>query len=145
VLAPFDPDPHRAFIIASTQTGDQVPEVAQRVRSHIAAALPEAEGRVKLMWTTGPEPRFLEIRIYGPDAWPLYAKGVEFTDRVRAIPGTIDIRNNWENTVIKAPVLIDQARAPAKAIRRFPSCCSPYRKNALKAVTFTTCASMPPE
>ena len=111
VLAPFDPDPHRAFIIASTQTGDQVPEVAQRVRSHIAAALPEAEGRVKLMWTTGPEPRFLEIRIYGPDAWPLYAKGVEFTDRVRAIPGTIDIRNNWENTVIKAPVLIDQARA----------------------------------
>jgi multidrug efflux pump subunit AcrB len=77
VLAPFDPDPHRAFIIASTQTGDQVPE----------------------------------IRIYGPDAWPLYAKGVEFTDRVRAIPGTIDIRNNWENTVIKAPVLIDQARA----------------------------------
>ncbi len=111
VLAPFDPDPHRAFIIASTQTGEQVPEVAQRVRTHIAAALPEAEGRVKLMWTTGPEPRFLEIRLYGPDAWPLYAKGVEFTNRVRAMPGTIDIRNNWENTVIKAPVLIDQARA----------------------------------
>jgi multidrug efflux pump subunit AcrB len=111
VLAPFDPDPHRAFIIVNTETGDQVPEVAQRVRSYIAASLPEVEGRVKLMWTTGPEPRWLEIRLYGPDAWPLYAKGAELTDRVRAMPGTVDIRNNWENTVIKAPVVIDQARA----------------------------------
>lgn len=111
VLAPFDPDPHRAFIIASTETGDQVVEVAERVRSYIAASLPEVEGRVKRMWTTGPEPGFLEIRLYGPDAWQLYAKGVEFTDRVRAMPGTTDIRNNWENTVIKAPVMIDQARA----------------------------------
>ncbi|TDJ18824.1 MAG: efflux RND transporter permease subunit [Gammaproteobacteria bacterium] len=111
VLAPFDPDPHRAFIIASTETGDQVVEVAERVRSYIAASLPEVEGRVKRMWTTGPEPGFLEIRLYGPDAWQLYAKGVELTDRVRAMPGTTDIRNNWENTVIKAPVMIDQARA----------------------------------
>ncbi|MFB3082170.1 MAG: efflux RND transporter permease subunit, partial [Gammaproteobacteria bacterium] len=53
----------------------------------------------------------LEIRHDGPDAWQLYAKGVEFTDRVRAMTGTTDIRNNWENTVIKAPVMIDQARA----------------------------------
>ena len=30
---------------------------------------------------------------------------------MRAMPGTTDIRNNWENTVIKAPVMIDQARA----------------------------------
>ena len=111
VLAPFDPDPHRAFIIANTETGDQVVEVAERVRSYIAASLPEVEGRVKRMWTTGPEPGFLEIRLYGPDAWQLYAKGVELTDRVRAMPGTTDIRNNWENTVIKAPVMIDQARA----------------------------------
>jgi multidrug efflux pump subunit AcrB len=111
VLAPFDPDPHRAFIIANTETGDQVVEVAERVRSYIAASLPEVEGRVKRMWTTGPEPGFLEIRLYGPDAWQLYAKGVEFTDRVRAMPGTTDIRNNWENTVIKASVMIDQARA----------------------------------
>ena len=36
---------------------------------------------------------------------------MQLTDRVRAIPGTTDIRNNWENTVLKAPVLIDQARA----------------------------------
>ena len=110
-LAPFDPDPHRAFIIANTETGDQVPEVAQRVRDHIATALPEVEGRVKKMWTTGDEPGFVEIRLFGPDTWPLYARSLELTNRIRALPGSIDVRNNWENTVIKAPVVIDQARA----------------------------------
>jgi multidrug efflux pump subunit AcrB len=111
VLAPFDPDPHRAFIIANTETGEQVPEAAERVRQYIAESLPEVEGRVKQMWTTGPEPGFVEIRLYGPDARYLYHKGQELTDRVRAMPGTIDIRNNWENAVAKVRVVIDQAQA----------------------------------
>jgi multidrug efflux pump subunit AcrB len=111
VLAPFDPDPHRAFIIATTESGEQVPEAADRARRFIAESLPEAEGRVKMMWTTGPEPGFVEIRLYGPDSSYLYQKGREFTERVRAMPGSIDIRNNWENTVIKARVEVDQTQA----------------------------------
>ncbi len=34
--------------------------------SFIAESLPEAEGRVKRMWTTGPEPGFLEVRLLRP-------------------------------------------------------------------------------
>jgi multidrug efflux pump subunit AcrB len=111
VLAPFDPDPNRAFIIVNTETGEQVPAAAERARRFIADSLPEAEGRVKMMWTTGPEPGFMEIRLYGPDPEYLYRKGREFTDRVRSIPGTMDIRNSWENTVIKAQVDVDQTQA----------------------------------
>ena len=111
VLAPFDPDPHRAFIIATTESGEQVPEAAERTRRFIAESLPEAEGRVKMMWTTGPEPGFVEVRLYGPDIDYLYAKGQEFTERVRATPGTVDVRNNAENTVIKAEIIVDQTQA----------------------------------
>jgi len=110
-LAPFDPDPHRAFIIATTETGEQVPAAAERVRRYIAESLPEAEGRVKMMWSTGPEPGFVEVRLYGPDAPYLYHKGRELTERVRATPGTMDIRNSWENTVIKVDVAVDQTQA----------------------------------
>lgn len=110
-LAPFDADPHRAFIIANTESGEQVPEVAERVRRYIAEMLPEVEGRVKRMWTTGSEPGLVEIRLLGPDAQYLYGKGQELTDSVRAMRGTIDVRSNWENKVLKAPVLIDQVRA----------------------------------
>jgi multidrug efflux pump subunit AcrB len=111
VLAPFDPDPHRAFIIVNTESDDQVIEVAERVRGYIAAELPEVEGRVKRMWTTGDEPGFLEIRLIGPDEEYLFEKGRQFTDRLRAMRGATDIRNNWENKVVRAPVVIDQARA----------------------------------
>ena len=111
VLAPFDPDPHRAFIIVSTQSGEQVPDVAERVRQHIATTLPEVDSRVKRMWTNGKDPGLVEIRLMGPDANTLYAKGEQLTNQVRALNGAIDIRNNWENTVLKAPVVIDQARA----------------------------------
>ena len=111
VLAPFDPDPNRAFIIVNARSTEEVPEIAERVRQYIATALPQAEGRVKRMWTTGTEPGLLEIRLYGPDAEVLYEKGKELTDRLRAMPGTIDVRNNWENKVIISQVLVDQARA----------------------------------
>ncbi len=111
VLAPFDPDPHRAFIIANTETGDQVVAAAERARRFIAESLPEAEGRVKRMWTTGPEPGFLEVRLYGPDAQYLYTKGRDLTEAIRATPGTTDIRNSWENTIVKAEVVVDQAQA----------------------------------
>jgi len=110
-LAPFDPDPHRAFIIATTETGEQVPAATERVRQFIAESLPEAEGRVKMMWSTGPEPGFVEIRLYGPDAAYLYQKGRELTERVRATPGTTDVRNSWENTVVKVEVGVDQTQA----------------------------------
>ncbi len=111
VLAPFDPDPHRAFIIATTESGEQVPTVAARARNFIAESLPEAEGRVKRMWTTGPEPGFLEVRLYGPEASYLYSKGRDLTEAIRATPGTTDIRNSWENTIVKAEVVVDQAQA----------------------------------
>ena len=111
VLAPFDPDPHRAFIIANTESGDQVPAVAARARQFIAESLPEAEGRVKRMWTTGPEPGFLEVRLYGPEASYLYGKGRDLTEAIRATPGTTDIRNSWENTIVKAEVVVDQTQA----------------------------------
>jgi multidrug efflux pump subunit AcrB len=111
VLAPFDPDPHRAFVIVNTQSSEQVPEVAERTRQYIAEALPEVDGRVKRMWTSGKDPGLVEIRLIGPDATTLYAKGDQLTNRVRAMRGAIDVRNNWENALIKAPVVIDQARA----------------------------------
>ena len=111
VLAPFDPDPHRAFIIVTAGTGDEVPEVAERVRRYLLDAMPEVNGRVKRMWTNGIDPGLVEIRLVGPDAEYLFARGRELTDRVRALVGVTDVRNNWENKVAKAAILVDQARA----------------------------------
>ena len=111
VLSPLDPDPHVAFIIVNTQTSDQVPEVLQRMRRYFLSDVPEAEGRVKQMWLGATEPGFVEIRLYGQDADDLFEKGQQLVSGLRAMPGTLDVRSDWENKEPKVRIVVDQARA----------------------------------
>jgi multidrug efflux pump subunit AcrB len=111
VLSPLDPDPHVAFVIVNTETSGTVPEVVQRVRQYFIDQVPEANGRVKQMWLGSEEPGFLEIRLYGVDPEYLMDKGQQLTAQLKAMPGTLDVRNDWENKVLKAKIVVDQARA----------------------------------
>jgi multidrug efflux pump subunit AcrB len=111
VLSPLDPDPHVAFVIVNTETSGTVPEVVQRVRQYFIDQVPEANGRVKQMWLGSEEPGFLEIRLYGLDPEYLMDKGQQLTAQLKAMPGTLDVRNDWENKVLKAKIVVDQARA----------------------------------
>ncbi|MGD2151395.1 MAG: efflux RND transporter permease subunit, partial [Desulfobacterales bacterium] len=66
-LAPTDPDPHSAFVIVNTQTGDQVEELIKRTRQHLLDHFPNVFGRVKAMFLGASEPGILEIRLSGPN------------------------------------------------------------------------------
>ena len=39
------------------------------------------------------------------------ARARDLTEAIRATPGTTDIRNSWENTIVKAEVVVDQTQA----------------------------------
>jgi multidrug efflux pump subunit AcrB len=111
VLSPLDPDPHVAFVVVNTASPDPVPELVQRVRQYFIDHIPEANGRVKQMWLGSEEPGFLEIRLYGLDPAYIYEKGNQLAANLKDMPGTLDVRNNWENKVLKAHIVVDQARA----------------------------------
>ncbi len=111
VLSPLDPDPHVAFVVVNTQASDTVPELVGRVRQYFLDQIPEANGRVKQMWLGSDEPGFVEIRLYGLDPDYLFEKGQQLTAALKTVPGTLDVRNDWENKVLKARIVIDQARA----------------------------------
>ncbi len=110
-LAPIDPDPHLAFVIVNSETGGQVPEMVQRTRNFILDEIPEARGRVMAMWLGASEPGLAEIRISGPDADLLAQKAEHLLAGLRAMPGAVDVKQDWENKVLKVEVLVDQARA----------------------------------
>ena len=110
-LAPIDPDPHVAFMLVETHTNEQVPEVIERTRAYIDAHFPEARGKPKAMWFGPTEAGVVEIRISGPDERVLMAKAEHLLAAFRAIPGTIEIEQNWENKVLKVEVVVDQTRA----------------------------------
>jgi multidrug efflux pump subunit AcrB len=111
VLSPLDPDPHVAFLVVNTENSDQVPQLLKRTRQHFLDQFPEANGRVKQMWLGSTEPGWVEIRLYGLDPEYLFEKGNQLLAGLKAIPGTLDVKSNWENKVIKADIVVDQARA----------------------------------
>jgi multidrug efflux pump subunit AcrB len=111
VLSPVQPNPHVAFLVVSTEKAEQVPDMMRRLRQHLLDDFPEAVGRVKQMWMGSSEPGFVEIRLVGPDTEYLYAKGNQLVDGLRAMPGSLDVRHDWENKVLRAKIVVDQVRA----------------------------------
>lgn len=110
-LAPFDPDPSLAFLVVVTKTAEQVPVMVERVRNHLLNAFPEVSGRAKAMWLGATETGLIEVRLSGPDSELLSEKAETLLAALRAIPGTVDIKQDWNNKILKVVVEIDQARA----------------------------------
>ncbi len=111
VLSPLDPDPHVAFLVVNTENSDQVPDLLKRTRQYFLDEIPEANGRVKQMWLGSTEPGWVELRLYGLDPEYLIEKGNQLLADLKAIPGTLDVKSDWENKVVKAQIIVDQARA----------------------------------
>ena len=110
-LSPINPDPHVAFILVETESNTQVPEVLLRTRGFINDNFPEARGEVKAMWLGPSETGLVEIRITGEDERVLMDRAERLLTAFRDIPGTIHIKQDWANSVLKAEVLVDQNRA----------------------------------
>jgi len=110
-LSPINPDPHVSFMLVETRSNDQVPDVIRRTRQYIFETFPEAEGQVKAMWLGPTETGLVEFRISGPDERVLTEKADRLVAAFRAVPGTLDIAQDWENRVLKVQVIVDQARA----------------------------------
>ena len=110
-LSPIDPDPNVAFVIVNTETAADVPTAVERSRRYFLEDQPDVRGRVKSMWLGATETGLVEIRLSGPDAEELFANAARLVDAFEAIPGTLDVRQDWENQVIKLVVAVDQSRA----------------------------------
>jgi len=110
-LSPLDPDPFLAFLIVNTETSKEVSELVERTRLYIMNHLPNVRGRVKAMWLGGSETGLFQIRLSGPGIEVLQEQAEELMAALRKIPGTIDIKQDWNNRVMTAKADVDQNRA----------------------------------
>ena len=110
-LAPVDPDPFVGFLIVNTETSKEVPELVTRTSQYILNNFPNVRGRVKSMWLGGSETGLFQIRLSGPGIEVLQAQAEQLMAALRKIPGSIDIKQDWNNLVMTAIVDVDQARA----------------------------------
>jgi multidrug efflux pump subunit AcrB len=110
-LSPMDPDPFLAFLIVNTETDKEVPELVARTSQYILDNLPNARGRVKSMWLGGTETGLMQVRLSGPDMGVLKEQAEQLMAALRKIPGTVDIKQDWNSRVFTARADVDQARA----------------------------------
>jgi len=110
-LAPIDADPHLAFLVVNTENASQVPTLVERTRVFAQENLPEAFTRVKAMWLGSTETGLFEIRLSGPSFDVLGEKTASLMESLQEIPGIVDVRQDWENRVLRLNVKVDQARA----------------------------------
>ncbi|MEL7489829.1 MAG: efflux RND transporter permease subunit [Pseudomonadota bacterium] len=110
-LTPFDPDPHRAFVLVRTKKLEDVGVVIGRTNAFIDETLPTAAADAKRMWFGATEPGSLKIRLSGPSSDVLVGAGGRLVDALRTIPDASGVRHDWENRVLKVVVDVDQTRA----------------------------------
>jgi multidrug efflux pump subunit AcrB len=110
-LSPMDPDPFLAFLIVNTETNQQVAEMVARTSQYILDNFPNARGRVKSMWLGATETGLMQVRLSGPDTVVLKQQAEELMAALRKIPGTVDIKQDWNNRVFTAIAAVDQSRA----------------------------------
>ena len=110
-MSPVDPDPHRAFILVTTKQADQVHALVGRINQYVDSSMPEVRSDAKLMWFGSSEPGLVKIRLIGPDIDRLMAAAADIETALYDIPGTVGIKDDWENRVLKMIIEVDQARA----------------------------------
>jgi multidrug efflux pump subunit AcrB len=110
-LGPVDPDPHRAFTLVTATSFDDVTPLIERVNDFLDKKIPGARSDAKRMWFGSTEPGVLEIRLVGPDPGILAGAAERVMQAFHDVPGTVGIKQDWENRILKLTVDVDQLRA----------------------------------
>lgn len=110
-LSPVDPDPHRAFILVNTKQPKDVAPLLDRVNGFMDARILSARSDAKEMWFGGTEPGNIQIHLIGPDGDVLAEAATKVEDAFRSISGTVGIKQDWENKILKLIIDVDQVRA----------------------------------
>jgi multidrug efflux pump subunit AcrB len=110
-MAPVAAGPHRGYMVVNVPFGTDTNVLVNRTRNYLLANYPELRGEVKKFWLGGSETGLIELRISGLDTTTLKGIAEQVKQAMRQLPGTIDVKDDWENRTWKLVVKIDQALA----------------------------------
>lgn len=110
-LNPEDPAKNKGFIVLNVTEGTDVTKKILALDTQLEAKFPNISARVKRMFLGPSDAKTIKIQVKGPDKFVIYEKAQQIMDLLHQVPNTINIRNDWENLIVKVDVQIDQHRA----------------------------------
>ncbi len=110
-LAPTLPAPNIAYFTVSVKPGTDVDAVIDRVRRHTLASMPDVRAEPKRFSLGSTESGVVAYRVTGPDQAVLQRIAARIADRLRNLPGTMDVHDDWEARVPRYVIDVDQLKA----------------------------------
>lgn len=100
-----------AQILVHTASKEETASIVARLREELPLQIPEARVRTQMLETGPPIGIPVQLRIYGDDIQTLRELARQVKARIRAIPGTIDVHDDWGDPVFQMTLKIDSDRA----------------------------------
>ena len=110
-LNPEDPAQNKGFAVLNVVEGTDVSKRVLELDTQLEAKFPNISARVKKMFLGPSDAKTIKIQVKGPDKNVIYKRAQQIMDLLHQVPSTINIRNDWENLIVKIDVQIDQHRA----------------------------------
>jgi multidrug efflux pump subunit AcrB len=99
-----------AQILVHTTSKEETASIATRVREQLPLRISRARVRCQQLETGPPIGVPVQLRIYGPEIQTLRQLASQVKARLRSIPGTIDIHDDWGDPVLQMALNIDADR-----------------------------------
>lgn len=110
-LNPPLPAPDIAYFTVSVREGADVDAVIARTRRFLLQQHPEVQAQPKRFSMGTTEAGVAIYRIIGPDEKVLRQAAGQLEDALSALPGTVDVQNDWCNRLLRYEVRVDPYKA----------------------------------
>lgn len=108
--SPEAPAPEYAYILYNVTDYRLIPEIAQGVDEYIKKKYPNVDVITRALSTGPSAPKDVQYRIRSTNLEDLYAKIELIKEKMRTVPGTLNVSDNWDIKTKKVTVKINQER-----------------------------------
>ena len=115
-INPPDPVPHAGYTILNFRPKGDLDAAVADMRRSLSEKFPGLKARLAKFSFGSFENGTLVYRISGPDITTLRQLAARYEAALLAIPGTLNVRNDWDPDILRASVEVDQVRARAAGI-----------------------------
>ncbi|MGS0538624.1 efflux RND transporter permease subunit [Xanthomonas oryzae] len=110
-LNPPLPAANQAYFTVSVRPGTDIDAVIARVRTHVRSHFPALRAEPKRFSLGATEAGMAVYRVVGPDEAVLRRNAAAIARALRAVPGTVDVQDDWQARIPRYVVQVDQLKA----------------------------------
>lgn len=117
-LNPPQPGPEVAYFTVSVREGADLDKVIAEADSHLRSQYPDMNAQPQRFSLGSTDTGVATYRISGPDAQILRSLAEQIANELRALPGTVNVKDDWGPNVPRFVVQVDQNKALRAGVTR---------------------------